>query len=271
MTPTWRLLLDPPADGFTNMAVDEAILESLSAGHSPPTIRFYRWRPAGLSIGYFQRAGREVDEAGCRRLGVDWVRRPTGGRAILHDGELTYSVVASTADPLVSGSIPESYRKISTALVAGLRRLGVPAEMAPARARGHGLGSAACFDAPSDYEVLIGGRKVIGSAQVRRNATLLQHGSILLEVDLQRQVEVLIPPPEMSKEELAAYLRSRLTWLGEALGRPVAPDEVAAALRAAFAEVWDITLQEGRLNAYERALLPDLRAKYAGDAWNRRR
>ncbi|MBN1485197.1 MAG: lipoate--protein ligase family protein [Chloroflexia bacterium] len=271
MGQSWRLLMDGAADGYHNMAVDEAMLLAHAAGQSPPTLRFYRWRPACLSIGYFQRAGREVDEAGCRRLGVDWVRRPTGGRAILHDVELTYSVVAREDHPLVSGKVRESYRKISLALLAGLRLLGVPADMAPAQARGQGLGSAACFDAPSDYEILIQGRKAIGSAQVRRQGVLLQHGSILLDVDLERQVGVLYPPAEMSKQELAANLGPRLISLQQALGRPLPAEELAQALRRGFAESWGICLVEGPLSAEERERLPELVEKYRSPAWNRRR
>lgn len=271
MTQTWRLILDGTADGYANMAIDEAILEAHTGGKVPPTLRFYRWEPACLSIGYFQRAGREVDEEGCRRLGVDWVRRPTGGRAILHDVELTYSVVAREDNPLVSGRIRESYRKISLALLAGLRRLKIPAEMALAQLRGQGLGSAACFDAPSDYEITIHGRKAIGSAQVRRDGALLQHGSILLDVDIERQVGVLHPPGGMTREDLAEYLAPRLISLGEALGRPLSPDELAVALRAGFQESWGIILVEGTLTPGEQARVSDLRGKYASAEWNRRR
>jgi lipoate-protein ligase A len=267
----WRLLIDGVADGFTNMAVDEAILEGYLAGEAPPTLRFYRWHPPCLSIGYFQRAHREVDVEACRRLGVDWVRRPTGGRAILHDREVTYSLVAGEGDPLVCGSIRESYRKISAALVAGLRRLGAPAEMAPAERRGPGLGSPACFDAPSDYEVTIGGRKVIGSAQVRRGGALLQHGAILLEVDVERQARVLRPPPGMSAKELAVFLRPRLISLQEALGRKVSPEQLVEALCEGFRETWGIALEAGGLTPGERERLPVLRAKYESPAWNFRR
>lgn len=271
MTETWRLVLDGEADGFTNMAVDEAMLEAHIAGEVPPTIRFYRWQPPCLSIGYFQRAGREVDEAGCRQLGVDWVRRPTGGRAILHDIELTYSVVARQDNPLVSGSVHESYRKISTALVAGLNRLGSPAEMASPHLRGQGLGSAACFDAPSAYEVTIFGRKVIGSAQTRRASALLQHGAILIDVDMDRQVGVILPPPNLTRSELAALLQPRLISLREALGRPIRATELAGALRAGFVEAWDIALEEDTLSPEEQARLPALVEKYGSEAWNRRR
>jgi lipoate-protein ligase A len=268
---SWRLILDGAADGFTNMAVDEAILEAHLAGEAPPTVRFYRWRPACLSIGYFQRAAKEVDEEGCRRLGVDWVRRPTGGRGILHDVELTYSVVASAGDAAVEGGVLQSYRRISTGLVAGLRRFGVPAEMAPEKMRGPGLGSAACFDAPSAYEVTIHGRKVIGSAQVRRGGALLQHGAILLEVDIARQVGVLQPPPGLTTAQLAEVLAPRLISLGEAAGRPVSAEELAAALRAGFAEAWGQPLEAGELTLGERERALALRGKYASEEWNRRR
>ncbi|MGB9724207.1 MAG: lipoate--protein ligase family protein [Chloroflexia bacterium] len=267
----WRLIFDGAGDGFTNMAVDEAILEACIAGEVPPTVRFYRWQPPCLSIGYFQRAGREVDPDGCRALGVDWVRRPTGGRAVLHDRELTYSVVAREDEPAVSGSVLESYRKISAALVAGLRRLGLPAEMAPPRAHSQVVRTAACFDAPSDYEVTLYGRKVIGSAQVRRGGALLQHGAILLEVDLDRQVGVLRLPPGMTREALAAQLRSRLIALGEALGRPLSPEELAAALRAGIEATWGVELVEGELTPGERLRAASLREKYRSPAWNERR
>jgi lipoate-protein ligase A len=212
-----------------------------------------------------------VDEQGCRRLGVDWVRRPTGGRAILHDAELTYSVVALEANPLIGGNVRASYRKVSAALVAGLRRLGVEPDMAAAGQRGRGLGSAACFDAPSDYEITIDGRKAVGSAQTRRSGALLQHGSILLEVDVTRQVEVLRPPPGVTRAELTAHLRPRLISLREALGREVAPQELATALRTGFEQAWGVTLQEGPLTREERTRAEELRHKYADEAWNRRR
>lgn len=267
----WRLVLDGAADGFINMAVDEAILEAHIAGEAPATVRFYRWRPACLSIGYFQRAGKEVDEEGCRRLGVDWVRRPTGGRAILHDVELTYSVVAREAGSAVEGGVLQSYRKISAALVVGLHRLGAAAEMAPEKMRGPSLGSAACFDAPSAYEVTIGGRKVVGSAQVRRGGALLQHGAVLLEVDVARQVGVLQPPPGMTPVQLGELLAPRLVSLSEALGRPVGPEELALALRAGFEETWGVRLEEGTLTPREQERAGILREKYASDEWNRRR
>jgi lipoate-protein ligase A len=267
----WRLIRDGLADGYTNMAVDEAILESHATGQVPPTVRLYGWQPPCLSIGYFQHVGREIDEAECRRLGVDWVRRPTGGRAILHQAELTYSLVALEGNPLIEGSVRTSYRKVSTALVAGLRWLGAEAETTPAQGRGPGLGSAACFDAPSDFEITIGGRKLVGSAQTRRRGALLQHGSILLDVDLDRQVAVLCPPRGMTRQQLAAHLRPRLISLREALGCEITAEELGTAVRIGFEQAWGITFREGSLTAKEQDRAKELQAKYADDAWNRRR
>ncbi|MEW5933385.1 MAG: biotin/lipoate A/B protein ligase family protein, partial [Bacillota bacterium] len=123
----WRLIRDGYHDGATNMAVDEAIMLAHARGEVPPTLRFYGWRPPALSLGYAQKAEREVDLEACRRAGVDVVRRPTGGRAVLHDREVTYSVVISTA--LFPGSVVETYRRLSAGLVEGLRLLGLQAEV----------------------------------------------------------------------------------------------------------------------------------------------
>ncbi|MFO8060175.1 MAG: hypothetical protein R6U70_05930, partial [Bacillota bacterium] len=160
---TWRLIEDGAGTAAENMGVDEALLLSIARGESPPVLRFYRWDPPGLSIGYFQSCAREVDEEGCRRYGFDWVRRPTGGRAVLHQHELTYAVVIDAG--LLPGSVNDTYRALSTALAAGLRRLGVAAELAlgrPPTRRSRELSSAACFDSATPNEVAVGGRKVIG-------------------------------------------------------------------------------------------------------------
>src|SRR5690606_18215687 len=150
MGETWRLVRSGHLTGARNMANDEAVIESVAAG-GPPTLRFYGWEPAAISLGYFQDFDSEVDEAACQSLGIDIVRRLTGGRAILHDVEVTYSLVISEAHPLIPRSITESYRVISEGLVRGLELLGLEAKMTvpPRRARGSPLGSSpACFDAP---------------------------------------------------------------------------------------------------------------------------
>src|SRR5207249_80791 len=183
----WRLLVTEPTDGATNMAIDEAVWRGRRAGASPPTIRFFAWAPPTVSLGYGQPLDGHVDTVACRRLGVGLVRRPTGGSAIYHDGperELTYSVVAA-ADDIGGGArdLLHSYQWIGRALVAGLRALGAPVEMVGV-ARGDEPTPAFCFARTGSCEIELGGRKVVGSAQRRYGATFLQHGSILLGIDL---------------------------------------------------------------------------------------
>jgi lipoate-protein ligase A len=167
---TWRLLVaDPLAhDGATNMAIDEAILSGVAAGQSPPTLRFYAWEPPCVSIGYAQSMHEVVDLHACRRDGVTWVRRPTGGRAILHIDELTYSVTAPASEQRVQGGVVESYRRLSQGLLAGFRVLGLGAVQAKVMEEKAADLSAACFDVPSHYEITAWDRKLVGSAQVRR-------------------------------------------------------------------------------------------------------
>jgi len=258
------------------MALDESLLQTyvklIEAGERPaPTLRLYGWQPACLSLGYAQRAEREVDFEACENLGIEWVRRPTGGRAILHDyGELTYSLTACENDPLIGGGVLESYRKISLALVEGLQNLGVAAETAGKEVRGeHGAATAACFDAPSAYEVTFGGRKIIGSAQARRSGALLQQGTILLAVDVPRLFKVLKPPARRTKEEAIAQVAARLTSIEEARHSPVTFEEAQTAFAAAFARHFKLELTESEPSAAEKALSDQLLSeKYLNPAWN---
>ncbi|MBC7249342.1 MAG: lipoate--protein ligase family protein [Anaerolineae bacterium] len=264
---TWRLLNTGVADGATNMAVDEAILEGVAAGQSPPTLRFYAWQPPCLSLGYAQVVRDEVDLEACRARGIDLVRRPTGGRAILHTDELTYSVVVPQDDPRVSGGVVESYRRLCQGLLAGLRMLGldvVQAGRKPPRPKNL---SAACFDAPSDYEIIVGGRKIVGSAQARRRGVVLQHGALPLIGDVTRIVDVL-NLPEDEREKFRAALRARATTLEAALGRALPFDEVARALAQGFAQGLNLELVPGELSPRELARAEALRAeKYAAEGW----
>jgi lipoate-protein ligase A len=271
----WRLIRSGHNPGSYNMALDEALLEIYGAvqaqGETPPAIlRFYGWNPACLSIGYAQKAEREVDFEGVQKLGVDWVRRPTGGRAILHEStELTYSLVASTEQSEVAGSVLESYRLISEALLSGLKFLNIEAENAGKENSKVHAATAACFDAPSAYEITIGGRKVIGSAQARRGNTLLQQGTILVEVDVVRLFTALKPPLKQSKEEAIEQVSARLTSLSEALSRPVGFSEAETAFIAGFSHTFNIELRESALTPQEAELAAKLTAeKYSGMEWN---
>ena len=269
----WRLLITPPLDGATNMAIDEAILQALAAGTGQPTLRLFQWAPPCLSLGYNQHWD-EVDEATCRRLGYTWTRRPTGGKAILHTDEATYSLIIPQEDPRIQGGIVDSYRILSLGLMRSLEILGVPAVQAAneesAGNPGSNGGGPVCFDTPSRYEITWQGKKLIGSAQLRRKKIVLQHGSLPLRGDLNRIIDALaFSGTERAKQK--ALLPRRATTLEQALGRVLPFETVAAAIAQGFARQLNLTLQELPLTAEERALADRLRAEqYDNEAWLKR-
>jgi lipoate-protein ligase A len=300
---TWRLVLSPPAPGAWNMAVDEAVLEAIGRGESPPTLRLYAWEPACLSLGYTQPCG-DADLARLAARGWDLVRRPTGGRAILHTDELTYAVIGPDQEPRLAGSVLESYRRLSAALLAALHLLDLPAEakasyaeakasyteakalyaeanafFAPSQASPGDTGQKeprrrkdpVCFEVPSNYEITAEGKKLIGSAQARRKEGVLQHGSLPLTGDLTRITQVLAFPDEAARAEAAARLLRRATTAEMALGRAPDWDAAARAFIEAFGQTLNLDFQTGELSETERARASELvREKYANPAWTGR-
>jgi len=272
----WRLLSTGPADASTNMAVDEAILEACAAGDVPPTLRFYTWFPPAISLGYGQQRESVIDLARCRALGVDVVRRPTGGRAVLHEHEITYSIVIREDEPCIAAGILASYLTISQALIRGLSYLDIKAEILPLRPATclpSGIESPACFLTPSSYEVAVGGRKIIGSAQRRVHGVILQHGSVPISLEVEKLCSLLHPPEHASPTAaVAAAYRSHMTCLQEAGGRPYEETEVITALSRGFAEVWQVELMRAHLSPEEIRNSACLRAsKYGSPAWTWRR
>ncbi len=269
----WRLVRndDAPADGATNMAIDEAILASVAVGAVPPTLRFYAWTPPCLSLGVAQRCA----EADTRRLaerGWDLVRRPTGGKAILHTDELTYSVALPRAHPLAAGSVVDSYRRLSRGLMAGLQALGLYVNADRLTGPTAGMTGPVCFERPSHYEITVGGRKLVGSAQVRKRGGVLQHGTLPLGGDLRRICDGLAFGDAAARRAAKMRVLARATTLEAALGRTVGRDAAADALAAGFASALGLVLEPGTLTPEERAQAEMLRAeKYANAAWNRRR
>ena len=260
---TWRVIVDTaPRTGAENMALDEALMDAVAAGESPPTLRFYQWEPPCLSLGKRQPLD-GVELATCRADGVDVVRRATGGWAILHTDELTYSIAVPPDEPRAAGAILDAYRTLSQGLVAGLRLLGVPAAMSPVTPGGTHNASAACFEVPSAYEITAGGRKLIGSAQARPNGRVLQHGSLPLVGDIARVARYLAFEDEEERAALIAHLRERAATLSTVLGRPVSFAEAAVAMRAGFAEALFLTLEEGAYTAAELAAAEARRAEKA--------
>lgn len=263
---SWRLIIDGNNGGSRNMAVDEAIMLAHGRGEVPPTLRFYGWAPPAVSVGYFQDFGREIDIEACRRSGIDWVRRPTGGRAVLHENEVTYSVVVS--EEILRGSVLETYLELSKGLVAALRILGANAGVVSRDGARKGS-SAACFDAPSSYELVCAGKKVVGSAQTRRNGIILQHGSIPLMFDARRAASVLRLDSEQARERVAISLQRRAAGLEEVLGRPVGATEVHEALIVGFKQGLGVGLRRGGLTPAEEKDAARLESeKYSNPDWN---
>jgi lipoyl(octanoyl) transferase len=271
----WRLLDTGLGDGAWNMAVDEAILTAVSTHESPPTLRFYGWEPACLSLGRAQSI-HEADEAACQARGWHIVRRATGGRAILHVDELTYSVAAPSTEPRVAGGIQASYEQLSRALVAGLRLLGVETDRAP-QAEPIGEGTAEskgpiCFDTPAQYEITFGGRKLIGSAQMRRKGGILQHGTLPLSGDVTRIVAGLAWGDGVAQEQARLGLAGQATTLQAVSGRLLGRDTAVFFLRQGFMQALNLTLAKSDLTPAEKEHATHLRtSKYGHDEWNKRR
>lgn len=261
----WRLIETQEADAYTNMAVDEAILEAVARGESPPTLRFYTWQPAAVSLGYFQRVA-DVNQSALQKHGFDLVRRMTGGRAILHQYELTYSLSAPVEVMGQDHSVLGVYLAISRGLLAGLAKVGVSADMQPEMPSRSTKG-AVCFAVPSRYEVVWQGRKLVGSAQTRRGNAFLQHGSVLIKADLAAICEIHGLACDY-KQDLA----QRMVTLEEILGETPPLPELAGHLAAGMAQVLGVAWQPGQLSDVEKKLAAELQAgKYTQREWMLRR
>lgn len=266
---TWRLIIGSEADGATNMAVDQAIVEAVIEGSSPPTLRFYAWSPPCLSLGRSQPLS-DVDLGACRAAGVDVVRRPTGGRSILHTDELTYSVALLQTDARAEGGVLEGYRRLSEGLLAGLQRLGVAAIQAMGRRKPQAEPTAICFETPADYEITVDDRKLVGSAQWRARGGVLQHGTLPLCGDLTRILDYLALPC-IERESQRRHLRLRAITLEEAMGQVVPFDRVARDLAAGFAQALNLILVPGELTPQERQLVAKFRKTiYDFSGWTAR-
>jgi lipoate-protein ligase A len=268
----WRLLRHTPAHGSWNMAVDEALLERVIAGQSPPVLRLYAWEPACLSLGQAQPAA-DVDRERLAGEGWELIRRLTGGRAILHIDELTYAVIAPVGEPRVQGTLLESYLKLSAALKAALALLGlaVTAREDPGAAQAAHSRNPICFEEPSSYEILFDHKKILGSAQARRGNAFLQHGALPLHGEITRITQVLAFQDEAARKAAAEKLSARAVTLETALGWIVPWDETADAFVKGFAQALGVDISESKLTTEELALAEKLRReKYAADTWTLR-
>jgi len=269
---TWRLLITPPARGAWNMALDESILEHAQAGRgaSLPTLRLYAWAPACLSLGHAQPFA-DVDTARLREHGWEVVRRATGGRAILHTDELTYSVIASAEEHVLAGGVLESYNRLAQALLLAVKNLELPVEMKEGKANGNEKPNPVCFEVPSTYEITVDGKKLIGSAQARKKQGVLQHGSLPLMGDLTRICQALVFESEAARAEASKRLLARATTVGSALGRAISWETAAQAFIHAFEAQLGLNLVKGELSESESRRTDELvREKYDHPSWTER-
>lgn len=247
-----RLIIQAPDDGPHNMAVDEAMLTAVGKGNAPPTLRFYRWSQPTISLGHFQRFT-ELQQLDPRFRNLAVVRRITGGGAILHDAELTYSLILPCRHRLVDKRSPNTlYVAVHKALITVLASLGLSAQLRHgARPTSQQKGPFFCFERVNPSDVMVAGRKIAGSAQRRTLNALLQHGSLMLDNTL---------------------TQPGLTTLAEhPLSQPAQPGKIARAWSDELARTLDLSFAEGELTEQEEALAQQLRTKYVSDEWTRRR
>ncbi len=250
------------------MALDEAILESVAGGASPPTVRLYGWNPACLSLGYAQ-SSLDVDLEALSHAGWELVRRPTGGKAILHTDELTYAVIGPADHPLFRDSVPVSYQRLSVGLMAGLQQLGIRPQLQSGSSPNGS--NPICFQVPGAYELTADGMKLLGSAQLRRAGAVLQHGSLPLQGDIARICLALNYSSPAAREAAASAVRGDATTVERALGHPVSWEQAAGALAEGFRSGLKLVLEPANPTESELRRAGELeREKYGNLEWNLR-
>lgn len=262
----WRFLDFQRHNAFENMAIDEAILFETISKHKPPTVRFYGWKPAAVSIGYFQSVEKEVNLEKCRLDGIDVVRRISGGKAVFHCEEVTYSVIACNTEKLFPPDILGTYSIISRCLARGLACLGIEASLAK---NGRNLQNAdfpaSCFSMPSRNELLVSGRKICGSAQMRTGSGFIQHGSLLVNFDPFKTASFLLPVLNGAQLQ---KLKNSVAAINEELSAPVDEKGICTALKNGFSAVLDKEITEDILTPAEQTLASRLIGKYENLEWN---
>ncbi|MBU0757938.1 MAG: lipoate--protein ligase family protein [Nanoarchaeota archaeon] len=246
----WRLIIDRTRDAYTNMAIDYALLKL----NKVPTVRFYMWSPPAVSIGYFQSLAEEIDLDRCKKLGVDYVRRITGGGAVFHDAELTYSITINEDNEYISKGINESYQEICGAIIKGLSNLDIKADYVPLN------------------DLIVNGKKISGCAQTRKEKTILQHGTLILDVDVEKMFSILLVPNEKIRDKMISSVKERVTSLKNELGRDIGFAELSQAFKKGFEEYFNIEFTEQGLTEEELGLAEEIRKDiFAKESWNRKR
>jgi lipoate-protein ligase A len=257
--PTWRLIEDGSGDGRLNMAIDRAILTACDRGQSPATLRLYGWEKPTLTIGYSQNELMDVDKEQCERRSIPIVRRFTGGRALLHQHEFTYSLVAPIPHPGIPGNLAGAFCAVSKAVILSLVKAGVTnPEMIGKEKRTPGISrkrSPACFSASNHWEISVKGKKLAGSAQRRLNGAFLQHGSILLDKDYELANSLFCYPSEAEKNRGLKDLISNTLTLNEILPVNLGWDKLTHYFVEGFKEMFSGSWKPGSLSLLEKQLV----------------
>lgn len=272
MTETWNFINTGSHDPYFNMAMDEALLNFVSRGEIDPVVRFYTWDPATLSVGYFQRLKKEIDIDKVKEKGFGLVRRQTGGRGVLHDKELTYSVIVPESHPNMPSTITEAYRVISEGLLEGFKLLGFDAYFAIPRSKEEREKlkqprSAVCFDAPSWYELVVEGRKIAGSAQTRQKGVILQHGSLLQDVDVDELFDMFIFKNDRLKEKMKKAFVDKAVAINDISDRHISIEEMKKAFEEGFKKGLNIEFKPLSLTENQLAEVKVLEEKYRSEEW----
>ena len=272
MTETWNFINTGSQDPYYNMAMDEALLNFVSRGEIDPVIRFYTWNPATLSIGYLQRLQKEIDIEKVNEKGFGLVRRQTGGRGVLHDKELTYSVIVPESHPNMPSTITEAYRVISQGLLEGFKNLGFETYFAVPRSKEEREKlkqprSSVCFDAPSWYELVVEGRKIAGSAQTRQKGVILQHGSILQDIDIDELFDMFIFKNDRLKAKMKEAFVEKAVAINDISDTHITLSEMEKAFEEGFKTGLNIEFKPLELSEQQLAEVKELEEKYRSDDW----
>ena len=272
MVETWNFINTGSRDPYYNMAMDEALLNIVSRGEIDPVIRFYTWDPPTLSVGYFQRLKKEIDIDKVKEKGFGLVRRQTGGRGVLHDKELTYSVIVPESHPNMPSTITEAYRVISEGLLEGFKLLGFDAYFAIPRSKEEREKlkqprSAVCFDAPSWYELVVEGRKIAGSAQTRQKGVILQHGSLLQDVDVDELFDMFIFKNDRLKEKMKKAFVDKAVAMNDISDEHITLEQMEDAFATGFKKGLNIDFKPLQLTEAQEQEVQEIAEKYKSDDW----
>ncbi|KPH58383.1 octanoyltransferase [Staphylococcus epidermidis] len=272
MTEIWNFINTGSKNPYYNMAMDEALLNFVSRGEIDPVIRFYTWNPATLSIGYFQRLQKEIDIDKVKEKGYGLVRRQTGGRGVLHDKELTYSVIVPESHPNMPSTVTEAYKIISQGLLEGFKNLGFETYFAIPRSKEERdklkqPRSSVCFDAPSWYELVVEGRKIAGSAQTRQKGVILQHGSILQDIDIDDLFDMFKFKNERLKAKMKENFVQKALAINDISNQHITLNEMENAFEAGFKKGLNIDFKPLELTEKQLEEVQELEDKYRSEAW----